>query len=149
MEDNGFKNVKLSSEFDGVRFQVVGEAKIGLQKMPTVLRIIDILDDDAAKRTADEFLLLHKKKSSYVFGTFFLYCLISERMDRGPSEWLLRTVGEGSHGLKDNLGAGGGHLIIADASTGMVITMKTKEGPVRYERKMIEIISQAIGKSSA
>lgn len=142
MEANGFKNVRLSSEYEGIQFQIVGEAKIGLQKMTTVVRVVGALDADAAKRISDEYLQMHKKKSSYVFGTFFLYCLIADRMDAQPSEWLLEKVGRGTHGLKDSLGAGGGHMLIADASTGAILVMKTKEGQVRYERKMMEIIKQ-------
>jgi hypothetical protein len=143
MEASGFKNVRQSSEYEGVRFQIIGDAKIGLQKMTTVVRIIRDLDENSAKVIADEFLQIHKKKSSYVFGTFFLYCLIVERMEAQPSQWLLETVGKGAHGLKDTLGAGGGHMIVADESTGTILTMKTREGTVRFERRMVAVLSEA------
>jgi len=144
MESSGFKNVRMSSEYEGVQFQIVGEATIGLQKLTTIVRVVNALDDATAQRIAQEFLGLHEKKSSYVFGTFFLYCLITERMDEQPTSWLIETIGKGTHGLKDTLGAGGGHMIVADAASGNLTVMKTREGIVKYERRMVDILA-AVG----
>ena len=143
MEASGFKNVSMSSEYEGIQFQIVGEAKIGLQKMTTVVRVVDALDENAARRLADEFLQLHKRKSSYVFGTFFLYCLLTVRRDAQASELLLDTIYKGTHGIKDELGGGGGHFLIADQDTGWLFIIHTKEGVVKYERKMADVLLQA------
>ncbi len=143
MEDNGFKNVNSPSEYEGILFQIVGEAKIGLQKMITVVRVVGALDENSAKRVADEFLQMHKRKSSYGSGNLFLYCLLTERKDAQASEWLLDTIYNGTHNPDHTVGAAGGRFLIADADSGWLYMNHTKEGVVKCERKMIEILLQA------
>lgn len=143
MEASGFKNVTMSSEFGGIQFQVVGEAKIGLQKMPTLVRVVDVLDELAAKRVAEEFVQMHKKKHSYVFGTFFLYCLLSGKKDQQATDWLIDTLLKETHGIKDTLGGGGGHFLIADEDSGWGFILESKEGVVRFEKRMIDVLVKA------
>jgi len=143
MESRGFRNVRLSAEYEGVQFQIVADARIGLQKMTTVIRVVDELDGVSAERIADEFLRLHKVKSSYIFGTFFLYCLITERRYVRSSSWLLDAIHKGTHGSKDTYGAGGGHMIVADVASGGLWIKETKEGVTRFERRMIDILMDA------
>jgi len=142
METSGFKNVSTSSEYEGILFQIVGEAKIGLQKMTTVVRVVGALDENAAKRVADEFLQLHKRKSSYASGNFFLYCLLTGRKDAQASEWLLDAIYNGTHNPDHTAGAAGGRFLIADADSGWLYMNDTKEGMVKYEKKMIEVLLQ-------
>lgn len=143
MESRGFRNVRMSADYEGVQFQIVADAKIGLQRMTTVVRVVDELDVVAAERIADEFLGLHKMRSSYVFGTFFLYCLITERKYMRSSSWLLDTVHNGTHGSKDTYGAGGGHMIVVDVASGGFSVKETKEGITRFERRMLDILVDA------
>ena len=140
METSGFKNVSTSSEYEGIPFQIVGEAKIGLQKMTTVVRVVGVLDESAAKRVADEFLQLHKRNSTHAIGNLFLYCLLTERKDEQASEWLLDTIYNGTHNPDHTVGAAGGRFLIADADSGWSYMNHTKEGMVKYEKKMIEVL---------
>lgn len=142
MESRGFKNVRMSSEYEGIQFHIVGSAKIGLQKMAILVRVISSLDAYSAERIEQEFLELHTKKSSYVFGTFFLYCLITERMDEQAASWLLDAAYRGTHGLKDTLGGGGGHMMIADARSRRLLVLRTDEGVTRDERRLVEILEE-------
>jgi len=143
METRGFKNVSTSSEYEGIPFQIVGEAKIGLQKMPTVVRVVGVLDESAAKRVADEFLQLQKRKSSHDIEEVFLYCLLTERKDEQASEWLLDTIYAGTHNPDHTVGAAGGRFLIADADSGWLYMNHTKEGVIKYEKKLIEVLSLA------
>jgi hypothetical protein len=144
METNGFKKVTLSSEFEGILFQIVGEGTIGLQKMPTLVRVVSVLDEQMAKRVSEEFIQMHKKKQSYLFGNFFLYCLIAGRTEQKAADWLVDTIRwEKTYGIKTSLGAGGGHFLMADEETGRGFIMDSNEVDFTSDRKMAEILSEA------
>lgn len=142
MEANGFKRVSLSSEFEGIQFQIVGEAKIGLQKMTTLVRAVPVLDASASKRVVEEFTMMHRKRHSYIFGTFFLYCLLCGSRDQQATDWLIDTLHKETHSIKDTLGGGGGHLLIADEDTSWIFIL-SKEGVTRSERKMTSVLLEA------
>lgn len=146
MEANGFKNVRFPSEYMGNRFEVVGEAKIGLQKMTTLVRAVDCLDQKAAEGVTREYLSMHNKKSSMLFGTFFLYCLVADKVEAEPMTAMLDKIAAETNKLSDNFRAGGGHLVVADMASNRIIAKRTSEGFVRYERKMVEIITQTMNK---
>jgi hypothetical protein len=144
METHGFKRVKLSSEFEGILFQIVGEGTIGLQKMPTLVRVVPVLDEQTAKRVSEEFIQMHKKKQSYLLGHFFLYCLLAGKMDQKAAGWLVNTLRwEKTHGAKASLGAGGGHFLMADEDTGRGFIMESNEVDFTSDRKMVEILREA------
>ena len=144
METNGFKKVTLSSEFEGVFFQIVGEGTIGLQKMPTLVRLVPVLDEQAAKRVSEEFIQIHKKKQSYLFGHFFLYCLLAGKVEQKAADWLIGTIRrEKTHGVKTSLGAGGGHFLMADEDTGRGFIMESNEADFTSDRKMAGVLYEA------
>lgn len=143
MEANGFRNVTTSSEFEGVQFQIVGTGSIGLQKMPVLIRTVSVLDESAARKVAEEFMRMHKKKQSYVFGKFFLYCLLTGRRNQEATDWLVDTLYMETHRLKATLGGGGGHFLMADEDSGWGYVMETKDIDLNYERKMANVLLEA------
>jgi hypothetical protein len=144
METNGFKKVTLSSEFEGILFQIVGEGTIGLQKMPVLVRLVPVLDEQTAERVSEEFIQMHKKKQSYLFGHFFLYCLLAGKVEQKAAEWLIDTIRrEKTQSVKTSLGAGGGHFIMADEEAGRGFIMQSNEMDFTSDRKMVEILCEA------
>ncbi len=143
MEASVFRNVRAPSEYEGVLFDVVGEARVGLRKMTTVVRTVGGLDHEASRRIGEEFLRLHAKKISEPSGHPFLYCLLTERREKEASEWLLDAVYRGTHNPDHTEGASGGRFLVADAETGWAFMNETKRGVGKVEMALIGVLREA------
>lgn len=141
MEKNGFKNVKVSSEFGGFTFQIVGEGKIGLQKLTTLVRIVNQLDETNAMQMAEEYMALRKSMRSMWVGHFFFYVVIADQVRKESITGLAKGFANNKPGFSDELKGGGGTFLIVETVSKQMFPKRSKFGMTRYEAKMRDIIN--------
>lgn len=140
MQQAGFRNVTMSGEFHGTRFHVTGEGRIGLQKLPVLVKVIDRLDPQTAVAVQKEFTELSKKSVSALLGKFFVMCVIADAVEKESLEWLYKTAGEAQEDAKGFVKEGGGNLLVADLPNKAIYPPQARWDTIRFEKKLRDAV---------
>jgi len=84
MEEQGFKNVIIPSEYAGVPFQLIGEGRIGMRKLMILVKNIKELNDAEIAVTSEEYSMINKKTKSLLVASLSLYCLLADSVQSRP-----------------------------------------------------------------
>ncbi len=144
MQQAGFKNVSLSTEFNGVQFSIVGEGKIGLQKLPVLIKVVERLGREEAQSIAKDFAALSGKLVSMWMGKFFLFCVVARSIDPEAVLWLYKTAGDEQEKAKGLTKEGGGNLIVADLETKTILPKSPRWNTIRFENKIRDVLMQIL-----
>jgi len=143
-QQSGFKGVTLSADYKGIPFHLVAEGKIGLQKMPVLVRAFDRFGLENVEQTVKDFATLSRESVSMVLGKFFLFCVIADTVDPNAVVHLFKTTGEAQEDAKGLLKEGGGGLIVAIVASKEIIPERSRWNTTRFENKARDVIKQAM-----
>jgi hypothetical protein len=142
MEEQGFKNVIIQSEYAGVSFQLIGEGKIGLRKLKILVKNIKELNDAEIAVTSEEYSMINKKTKSHLVGCLSLYCLLADSVHNKAASLLVKKIDEVAYSLGSAMKEGGAVFMLSDCSRKTiypVYPLITRWTP-KYETRLRKII---------
>jgi len=119
----GFKGVEFSSDFHGMRFQLVAkgkrrEARQTVWTYPTILiKTVKTFDTESARELARDFSSIYRQIMKPIAGECFLYCVIADTAQPDAEILFLKMVQKEKSKLRYlAIDSGDGDFIIASVS---------------------------------
>ncbi len=147
LEAQGFKNVKLTSEYLGSPFGIVAERG---GRFSLLVECLPGLDAREANRIAYDFISLDEKSRGY-WGNFdyFTYCVIADVADGYAVSLLMRSANDRISATYPTFKKGGGDLMVVETSSGIVERCPSFHYLQReLAFRKLRVLVQELGKSS-
>ena len=115
LEAQGFKNVRLTSEYLGSPFHIVAERG---GRFSLLVECLPRLDEREASRIASNFISLDEKSKGY-WGSFgyFTYCVIADVADGYAVSLLMTNAKDRISSTYPSFKKGGGDLVVVETNS--------------------------------